>query len=748
MTVRTKKGFLPGKINYQDVLNPPQLEAVTTLDGPVIVIAGAGSGKTRTLVYRVAKLVEAGVPPENILLLTFTRKAAAEMLERAAGLADERCKDVSGGTFHSLAHRILRSHADLLGFDTSFTILDRQDMEEIIQAIVKEIRSDKGTIRFPKRATLASIFSKAVNMEISIESLMREEYDQFLEHVPQVVEVARLYKEYKKKNQVMDYDDLLVLFRHLLSHNEDIRSEMGRRYRYVMVDEYQDTNGIQADIVKWLSLDHRNIMVVGDDSQSIYSFRGANYKNMFDFPKLFPEVKIIKLEQNYRSTQPILTLTNAIMDQASERYTKCLFTVRKGGEKPRVIDTRTDPEQAMFISQSIEEYLDQGLSLNNMAVLFRAAHHSFELELELARREIPFVKYGGFKFMESAHIKDLLAHLRVVVNSNDNISWGRVLRLVQNIGQKKSQSIIDWMKNEHAMPWQIDEWPGVGKKDGGLRSLSELMKNLSNGNILPGKAVELINKYYDPILKENFDDFPKRQKDLEQMVSMAGRYKKLRGFLDDLILEPPTSSADINSGPGKDSLTLSTVHSAKGLEWSVVFIIWVMEGYFPSFKAYSSMAAIEEERRLMYVAATRAKDRLIICYPGGEDLPIWRLADTGYMNGLSSFIRALPMGVMEIVSPTGPIDKPIFRVPPRKGSFYEKGFPAAPAGLSGTRVSGKSGTPNDRQQLGLRPGDRVRHPAFGRGVVSRFMGDNKVEVLFRDAGRKLLHLEHTILEKV
>jgi DNA helicase-2/ATP-dependent DNA helicase PcrA len=748
VTVRKEKRFLSGKINYKDVLNPRQLEAVTTLEGPVIVIAGAGSGKTRTLVYRVAKLVEAGVPPENILLLTFTRKAAAEMLERAAGLADEGCKNVSGGTFHSLAHGVLRSHADLLGFDTSFTILDRQDMEEVIQAIVKEVQPDKGIIRFPKRATLASIFSKSVNIEVSIESLMREEYDQFLEHVPQVVRVAGLYKEYKKTNQVMDYDDLLILFRQLLSDNEDIRAELGRRYSYIMVDEYQDTNGIQADIVKWLSLDHRNVMVVGDDSQSIYSFRGANYKNMFDFPELFPEVKIIKLEQNYRSTQPILSLTNAIMDQASERYTKCLFTDRKGGEKPRVIDVRTDPEQAMFISQSIEEYLDRGLSLNDIAVLFRAAHHSFELELELARREIPFVKYGGFKFIESAHIKDLLAHLRVVVNRNDNISWGRVLRLIKDVGQKKSQSIIDWMKKEHSMPWQIDEWPGAGKKDGGLRSLSELMKNLSEGNIPPEKAVELVNKYYDPILKENFDNFPKRQKDLEQMVPMAGRYKKLRAFLDDLVLEPPTSSADINSRSGEDCLTLSTVHSAKGLEWSVVFIIWVMEGYFPSFKAYSSIAAIEEERRLMYVAATRAKDRLIICYPGQEDLPMWRLADTGYRNGLSSFIRALSTELIEQTSPVSPIDKPIFKLLTRKGRFYEKSSPAGPAGLSKTWITGKGESLDERQQLGLRPGDRVRHPAFGRGVVSRFMGDKKVEVLFRDVGKKLLHLEHTTLEKL
>ena len=739
---------MSNKINYEDVLNSSQLVAVTTLEGPVIVIAGAGSGKTRTLVYRVAKLVEAGVPPKNILLLTFTRKASAEMLERAAGLADERCRNVSGGTFHSLAYQVLKTHAGLLGFDTSFTILDRQDMEEIIQTIVKEIQPGKGTIRFPKRATLASIFSKAVNLEASIESLMIEEYGQFLEHIPQVVRIALLYKEHKKTNQVMDYDDLLIFFRQLLAYNEDIRVALSKRYRYVMVDEYQDTNGIQADIVKWLSLNHHNVMVVGDDSQSIYSFRGANYKNMFDFPNLFPDVKIIKLEQNYRSTQPILSFTNAIMDQAAEKYTKCLFTERKGGEKPMVIDVRTDPEQAMFISRSIEEYLGQGLSLNDMAVLFRAAHHSFELELELTRRGIPFVKYGGFKFMESAHIKDLLAHLRVIVNRNDTISWGRILRLVKNVGSKRSQEIIDWMKNERSMPWQIDKWPGVRKNDGGLRSLSALIKQVSARDIPPEKAVELVNRYYDPILKENFDNFPKRQKDLEQMVPMAGRYKKLRAFLDDLILEPPTSSMDINSGPFEDHLTLSTVHSAKGLEWSVVFIIWVMEGYFPSFKAYSSEVAIEEERRLMYVAATRAKDRLIISYPGHEKHPPWQLANTGHRNGLSSFIQALPWEVIEYATPPSTIGKTRFRWTVPKSRFLKKRSTARSYSLLNPRITGKDEHLDSAGPSALRSGDRVRHPAFGRGVVSRFTEDKKVEVLFRDVGRKLLHLDHTTLEKI
>ena len=718
---------MPNKIDYKKVLNPSQLTAVTTLEGPVLVIAGAGSGKTRTLVYRVARLVESGVSPQNILLLTFTRKAAGEMLDRAARLADKRCKRVSGGTFHSLAHSVLRDYANLLGFDNSFTILDRSDMEEIIQSLVKEVQTDKQTVRFPKRVTLANILSKAANLQQSIESLMSEEYVQFLEHIPQVNRLLQLYRDYKRKNQFMDYDDLILYLKQLLSQHEEIRKDLSQRYRYIMVDEYQDTNGIQAEIVKWLASIHRNIMVVGDDSQSIYSFRGADYENMFTFPELFPDTKTVKLEENYRSTQPILTFTNALMDQAIEKYTKCLFTARKDGEIPRVIDTGTQHEQALFICQSIKEQINQGKSLREMAVLFRAAYHSFELELELARQGIPYVKYGGFRFMESAHIKDLLGHLRVIVNRNDTIGWGRILRLVKNIGQRKSQAILDWVKKNQLLPWQIAEWPGAGKGDRGLKILSHLLKELSSEKLSPEEAVELVMDYYDPILRERFDDFPRRQKDLEQLIPMAGRYKRLRTFLNDLILEPPTSPADINSGRRGDNLTLSTVHSAKGLEWAIVFIIWVMEGYFPSAKARLNQAAMEEERRLMYVAATRAKDQLMMCYPGREKLPVWRLAEMDYRTGLSSFIQDLPADVVEYGSSQPLGDRTWMRRPVREARIYHGG---------------------SRNTYGLRPGDRVSHPAFGHGVVAKFMDSEKVEVLFRDAGRKLLHLEYTTLEKI
>lgn len=706
-----------------------------TLEGPVQVIAGAGSGKTRTLIYRVARLVESGVPPERILLLTFTRKAAGEMLERAASLADERCRHVAGGTFHSLAHRVLRSSADLLGYDTSFTILDRQDMEEVIKALVKEKQSDINGIRFPRKGTIASIISKAANLERPVEWLMLDEYSQFVDHTVTITEISELYGKYKKKNQLMDYDDLIILFRHLLSSNENLLDDLSKRYTHIMVDEYQDTNGIQADIVRLLSSKHGNIMIVGDDSQSIYSFRGANYRNMFDFSNIFPEVNTIKLEQNYRSTQPILSLTNAIMDQASEKFTKCLYTKRKGGELPKVIDVGSDPEQAIFISSTVKKYMEEGFALKDMAVLFRAGHHSFELELELVRQSIPFVKFGGFKFLESSHIKDLLCHLRVIANKNDTISWGRILRLVKNIGQKKSQSIIDWLKDQPSDSFNVAGWPGMGKGDEGLKALSKLLVKLAKKDIRPKKAVELVYKYYDPILKENFDNFPKRQKDLEQLIPMAGRFRSLRSFLDELVLEPPTSNIDLEGDIKDDFLTLSTVHSAKGLEWSIVFIIWTMEGYFPSAKAHSSEESIEEERRLMYVASTRAKDRLIMCYPGHECLPSWQMAEMDYRTGLCSFIKDLPEGVIEHKSsrPPGIVSKPVWQVKSR--NFKKK-------------KDNLFSSTNTEDREGLRPGDRVKHPAFGKGVISRFVDSNKVEVLFRDVGRKLLHLEHTTLEKL
>ncbi len=713
------------RIDYSRVLNPSQMEAVMTLEGPVLVIAGAGSGKTRTLVYRVARLVETGVDPEAILLLTFTRKASQEMLDRAAHLADSRCRFVSGGTFHSLAHRVLREHADRLGLSRSFAILDRADMEEILQSLVSELHLPRGTPRFPKRGTLANMVSKAANLQQPLERLVDDEYPQFMEFIPYIVQLAALYGEYKWAHDMADYDDLLLLLRRLLAEEEAVREQLSRRYTHIMVDEYQDTNRIQADIVGHLGSRHRNVMVVGDDAQAIYSFRGADYRNMFEFPREFPEAKTIKLEQNYRSTQPILDLTNAIMNPAQEKYTKCLFTLRSGGQLPRLVDTRTEPEQALYVCRDIQAQLRHGRSLRELAVLFRAAYHSFQLETELARQGIRYVKYGGFKFLESAHIKDFLAHLRVAVYPGDAVSWVRVLRLVKNVGQQKSRAIIEWMRKEAVPPAKVAGWPGAGRVTRGLKALGDLLGDVVDMVRAPQEAVERVMQYYAPLLEERFDDHPRRLRELEQLAPMAARYRAMRSFLDDLILEPPNSSHEPDSGAKNDFLTLSTVHSAKGLEWPVVYIIWVSEGRFPAVRSYKNPLALEEERRLMYVAATRAKDELVLCYPGREGLPAWAVAaGAGNASGgmVSSFLQGLPRGVVA--------------------------HEAAQTARPGFERRDETAAPGPEPPGAFSTGDRVRHPAFGTGVVSKFLGEDRVEVLFRRFGRKLLHLGYTTLEKV
>jgi DNA helicase-2/ATP-dependent DNA helicase PcrA len=660
------------------------------------------------------------------------------MLDRAAALSDARCRFVSGGTFHSLAHRVLRSHAELLGYKNTFTILDRSDMEAIAHSLVPELHIPRGSSRFPKRSTLANILSKAANVQLPIDDLMMEEYGQFIHFSSQINRLGELYKNYKSANQLMDYDDLILNLRILLEEHKEVRSDLSRQYRYIMVDEYQDTNTIQADIVSWLAHEHQNIMIVGDDSQSIYSFRGASYKNMFEFSKTFSQTKLIKLEENYRSIQPILTFTNALMAQASEKFTKCLFTKRQGNELPKVIDAGTEPEQAMYVCRYVREQMEQGRPISDIAVLFRAGYHSFELEAELTRQGVRYVKYGGFKFLESAHIKDFLAHLRVVVNRDEAVSWVRILRLVRNVGQAKTQTIIQWMKTNNISPAQIAKWPGAGKRESGLKPLSKLLAVLSSNNMKPEKAVEKVMEYYSPILMEKFDDYPRRQKELDQLVPMANRYRKLRGFLDDLTLDPPTSSADIDPEQKHETLTLSTVHSAKGLEWPVVIIIWVMEGRFPSSMAYNNPADLEEERRLMYVAATRAKDQLIMCYPGQESMPPWQMAGAGFRSGLSSFIRDIPDGIVGYES--SGIKKGSFSIKRSKSeqAYYQKD----------RKMSGVNFHTDQTDATEFNQGDRVRHPAFGAGVVSKFMADDKVEVVFRDAGRKLLHLEYTTLEKI
>ncbi|NNG01451.1 MAG: ATP-dependent helicase [Desulfobacteraceae bacterium] len=602
---------------YPALLNSSQLEAVTVKEGPVLVIAGAGSGKTRALTYRVARLVEDSIPPQTILLLTFTRKASQEMLRRAANLLDDRCRSVSGGTFHSFANLVLRQFSHYLGISPSFAILDRADAETLVQMIRKDLYPGSAVSELPRKNTLVNIFSSAINKRLSIQDLLTTEYMHFHHQKDAIQAISDEYTRRKKEDDFVDYDDLLVYLYQLLKQHAEIRKSLGTRYQYIMVDEYQDTNAIQADIISLLCRHHKNIMVVGDDAQSIYGFRGASFENIMRFPERFDGTRIIKLEQNYRSSQPILDLSNEIIDQAAEKYPKRLFTKRRNGLTPVLASAGSESHQSAYVLNRIHHLNSQGLPLSEIAVLFRAGFHSFDLEIELARNDIKYVKYGGFKFMESAHIKDLLAHLKVIAAPKDRLSWYRILLLLDHIGPKTAQAIYSsiqagriGVRGIHAI--------NPTKKSSGLDRLKGLYAALSAETISVSEMGDRVLAYYHPILASRYDDHPKRLKDLEQLVSIMDRYSSLNSFLSDMTLEPPSSSSDGTmdiEAEAEDRLTLSTVHSAKGLEWKAVFIIWALDGKFPSGFAMDDPDAIEEERRLMYVASTRAKDHLHFIYP-------------------------------------------------------------------------------------------------------------------------------------
>ena len=601
------------KVDYEKELNPPQLEAVKQKEGPVLVIAGAGSGKTKTLTYRVARLIEDGINPKNILLLTFTKKAAQEMLSRAAIVLDSRCEQVAGGTFHSFANVILRKYSSLLELNNNFTITDRADSEDIINHIRSNIIG-KQEKRFPQKGTILDIYSKAVNKNIPSEDIILSEYKQFEHCIEKINEIICEYNNYKHKNSILDYDDLLLYLKTLLECNPEVRKKLSNQYKYIMVDEYQDTNTIQAQIVKLLASEHNNVMAVGDDSQSIYSFRGANFKNILEFPQLFDNTKIIKLEQNYRSSQNILSLANEILLKAKEKYTKTLFSDIVSSIKPALISANDMKMEAEFISQRVLELVEEeNLSLNDICVLARSARMTYNLEIELAKRNIPYKKFGGMKFIEAAHIKDIIAHLRVILNPSDIISYTRILLLLDGIGNQSANKLLPILVNDS----EIKNKNLPVKNPEAVIKLTDLINNNQKDIFNPKKVVQNVLKYYENILKDKYDDYTKREKDLEHFLALSEKYTSLEDFLSDLALEPPdTSVTDIDSGAQKDEfLTLSTIHSAKGLEYKAVFIIGAVDGRFPSLYSFNSPDDLDEELRLMYVAVTRAKTHLAITYP-------------------------------------------------------------------------------------------------------------------------------------
>ncbi len=635
-------------IDYRKELNDAQFEAATAKDGPVLVIAGAGTGKTRTLVYRVARLIDIGIDPRTILLLTFTRRAAEEMLRRASLLMDNRCDKVAGGTFHSFANTVLRHYGRKIDLMPSFTIMDRPDSEDVVQLLRAELGLNSKERRFPRKQTVAEIYSMALNKQWTIPDLIERDYPHLYDLLEDLLRLYERYVDYKKNRSLMDYDDLLIKLKELLSTDEEVRRRLSETYRYIMVDEYQDTNRLQADIVRLLAAMHDNVMVVGDDAQSIYSFRGANFRNIMDFPKDFPGARLISLEENYRSTQPILNLTNEIISRATEKYDKRLFTSKEEGDTPLLVQAESEQMQSRFICQKVLELREEGVPLWDMAVLFRSSFHSFDLEIELTRHNIPFVKRGGFRFMETAHIKDVLAYLRILANPQDTISWGRVLSLLEGVGSQSSQKIIHWLLDGSNPRERLRSFNAKGKVAHGLRTLAQVLEVCSEAQ-RPSENTQYLMQYYAPILKRNHpEDYPKRLRDLEHFQGMTERYRSLERLLTDMALEPPTDSVDdaLAVDPDEGPLVLSTIHSAKGLEWHSVFIIWALEGRFPSYYNINTAEELEEERRLLYVAATRAKENLFISYP----IKIFDRGMGTVLSRPSRFIEGISAAMLEPVT--------------------------------------------------------------------------------------------------
>ena len=603
-------------IDYAAALNAQQLAAVTAGEGPSLVIAGAGSGKTRTLVYRVAYLIDSGIDPSQILLLTFTRKSSQEMLDRAGELIGVRSERVRGGTFHSVANMLLRRYGRSIGLEPGFTILDRGDAEDLIALVRAQLGLNEKDKRFPRKGTIAEMFSKSENTLRPLAEIVVEEFDHFSDHLDALEQLQRGYQASKRQRQLVDYDDLLVLLRRLVMEDEGVRRTISSLYRYILVDEYQDTNRLQADVVRHLASTHQNVMVVGDDAQSIYAFRGATFKNIMEFPSLFPGTTIYKLEENYRSTQPILNLANTIIEAATERYSKHLFTRKLDGPLPVLVEAAGENAQSRFIAQKILELREEGVPLGEMAVLFRSSFHSFDLEIELSRHGLQFVKRGGVKFIETAHVKDLLAHMRVVANPLDAVSWHRVLMLVEGVGPKKAQDVMAALVKSDKPYLALREMTGRSGK--GLKDLALTLESLAgSGELRPVEQVNHIYEYYLPILKTQYDDYPKRMRDLDHLQTIAEGYQEVETFLSDLALEPPDGSVVGVEATDRDDerLVLSTIHSAKGLEWQCVFVIWIVDGRFPSVYSFSEDEGLEEERRLFYVSVTRAKRHLYLTYP-------------------------------------------------------------------------------------------------------------------------------------
>jgi DNA helicase-2/ATP-dependent DNA helicase PcrA len=612
-------------IDYEKELNPEQYCVVMEEGGPLLVLAGAGSGKTRTLTYRVAHLLETGISPENILLATFTNKAANSMLNRVESLINSYTGKIMGGTFHHIAHRLLRIHAYRLGYKSNFSISDSEDSRQLISTCLTELKIDPKHSKFPKSNVIAEIISLAVNTQNTLEEVIQSRYPFFLHLLNEITQTAYRYMQKKKDLSIMDFDDLLFNCRSLLTDHPDILKNISERFRHVLVDEYQDTNIIQADIVDLLASGHRNLMVVGDDSQSIYSFRGANFSNIINFPNRYPDCKIFKLETNYRSTPEILHLANLSINNNEKQFPKELRAVRDKGMRPVMVSAQNVLKQADFVAQRITELCQGGIPLSEIAILYRAHYHSMEVQMEFVRRDIPFEIRSGIRFFEQAHIKDVTSYMRVLVNPADELAWRRLLIMYPKIGKITFEKIWKYLsKKENPLEAIFsDEFIRFAPKAAaaGLeecRKTINLLLELDAPDRTPENVIDvLLNKSgYRTYLQDNYSDTSSREEDLIHLGSFSAKFERMEDFLNELALLTNMAKDEYSADQEKmDKVVLSTIHQAKGLEWSYVFLIWCADGMIPLQRALKEPGGEEEERRLFYVALTRAKDQLYLCYP-------------------------------------------------------------------------------------------------------------------------------------